>query len=215
MPAALLLRNYAFDFRQKYWADISVCTLAAPTKLSCFYISGLGVSQTAPFPLKYNGVRVQSVVIFCEAFLKCSSGRSADTAATVQPNWQLEFQRENITTERTPHSVRISSNAAIRIGSESTWSVGVWSTPDEQGWHFLGRLVLESLCRRLAYIPHGICTRERVQTGDMKHRPGNGIEGAMVCTSLGSLLRPLFYFLDDVSYPQSVVERIFLHTEMH
>ena len=43
-----------------------------------------------------------------------------------------------------------------------------------------------------------------VQTGDMKHRPGNGIEGAMVCTSLGSLLRPLFYFLDDVSYPQSV-----------
>ena len=27
----------------------------------------------------------------------------------------------------------------------------------------------------------------------------------MVCTSLGSLLRPLFYFLDHVSYPQSVV----------
>ena len=26
----------------------------------------------------------------------------------------------------------------------------------------------------------------------------------MVCTRLGSLLRPLFYFLDDVSYPQSV-----------
>ena len=26
----------------------------------------------------------------------------------------------------------------------------------------------------------------------------------MVCTSLGSLLRPLFYFLDDVSNPQSV-----------
>ena len=24
---------------------------------------------------------------------------------------------------------------------------------------------------------------------------GNGIEGAIVCTSLGSLLRPLFYFL--------------------
>ena len=47
-----------------------------------------------------------------------------------------------------------------------------------------------------------------VQTGDMK-RPGNGIEGAMVCTSLGSPLRPLFYFLDDVSYPQSV-----LHTEL-
>ena len=43
-----------------------------------------------------------------------------------------------------------------------------------------------------------------VQTGDMKHRPGNGIEGAMVCTSLGSLLRPLLYFPDDVSYPQSV-----------
>ena len=38
----------------------------------------------------------------------------------------------------------------------------------------------------------------------MKRRPGNGIEGAMVCTSLGSLLHPLFHFLDDVSYPQSV-----------
>ena len=45
-----------------------------------------------------------------------------------------------------------------------------------------------------------------VQTGDMKRRPGNGIEGAMVCTCLGSLLRPLFYFLDDVSYPQSVLQ---------
>ena len=43
-----------------------------------------------------------------------------------------------------------------------------------------------------------------IQTGDMKRRPGNGIEGVMVCTSLGTLLRPLFYFLDDVSYPQSV-----------
>ena len=41
----------------------------------------------------------------------------------------------------------------------------------------------------------------------MKRRPGNGIEGAIVCTSLGSLLRPLFYFLDDVSYPQSVQVR--------
>ena len=43
-----------------------------------------------------------------------------------------------------------------------------------------------------------------VQTGDMKRRPGNGIEGTMVCTNLGSLLRPLFYFLDDIPYPQSV-----------
>ena len=60
-------------------------------------------------------------------------------------------------------------------------------------------------------FPHYIrCSRTllmyRVQTGDMKRRPGNGIEGAMVCTSLGSLLRPLFYFLDDVSYPQSLLE---------
>ena len=38
----------------------------------------------------------------------------------------------------------------------------------------------------------------------MKRHPGNGIEGAMVCTSLGSLLRPLFYLLGDISYPQSV-----------
>ena len=43
-----------------------------------------------------------------------------------------------------------------------------------------------------------------LQSGDMKRRPGNGIEGVMVCTSLVSLLRPLFYFLDDVSYPHSV-----------
>ena len=43
-----------------------------------------------------------------------------------------------------------------------------------------------------------------IQTGDMKHRPGNGIEGTMVCNSMGSLLCPRFYFLDDVSYPQSV-----------
>ena len=47
--------------------------------------------------------------------------------------------------------------------------------------------------------------QDDAQTGDMKRRPGNGIEGAMVCTSLGSLLRLLFYFLDDISYPQSVV----------
>ena len=47
-------------------------------------------------------------------------------------------------------------------------------------------------------------TRICVQNGDMKRRPGNGIAGAMVCTSLSSLLRPLFYFLDDVSYEQSV-----------
>ena len=29
----------------------------------------------------------------------------------------------------------------------------------------------------------------------------------MVCPSLGSLLRPLFYFLDDISYLQSVQGR--------
>ena len=51
-----------------------------------------------------------------------------------------------------------------------------------------------------------------LQSGDMKGRPGNGIEGAMVCTSLGSLLRPLFYFLDDVSYPHSVYN---LHTRKY
>ena len=30
---------------------------------------------------------VRSVVIFCKAFSKCSAGRWADTAATVQPYW--------------------------------------------------------------------------------------------------------------------------------
>ena len=55
----------------------------------------------------------------------------------------------------------------------------------------------------------------KVQTGDMKRRPGNGIEVAMVCTSLGRLLRPLFYFLVDVSYPQSVQQiPLVRHTEI-
>ena len=53
--------------------------------------------------------------------------------------------------------------------------------------------------------PVGAHSATHLQTGDMKRLPGNGIEGAMVCISLGSMLRPLFYFLDDVSYPQSVV----------
>ena len=58
-------------------------------------------------------------------------------------------------------------------------------------------------------FPHYIrCSRTllmyRVQTGDMKRRPGNGIEGAMVCTSLGSLLRPLFYFLCYIHFSLSV-----------
>ena len=34
-----------------------------------------------------NMCGVRSVVIFYKAFLKCSTGRWADTAATVQPNW--------------------------------------------------------------------------------------------------------------------------------
>ena len=43
-----------------------------------------------------------------------------------------------------------------------------------------------------------------LQTGDMKHCPGNRIEGATGCQSWCRPLRPLFHFLDDVSYPQSV-----------
>ena len=38
----------------------------------------------------------------------------------------------------------------------------------------------------------------------MKRRPGNRIEGAAGCPSWYRPLRPLFHFLDDVSYPQSV-----------
>ena len=60
------------------------------------------------------------------------------------------------------------------------------------------------LCTTILSLSH--CTVSSLQTVDMKRRPGNGIEGAMVCNSLGSLLRPLFYFLDDVSYPQSLLE---------
>ena len=58
------------------------------------------------------------------------------------------------------------------------------------------------LCTTILSLSH--CTVSSLQTVDMKRRPGNGIEGAMVCNSLGSLLRPLF--LDDVSYPQSLLE---------
>ena len=38
----------------------------------------------------------------------------------------------------------------------------------------------------------------------MIRRPGNRIEGASGCPSWCRPLRPLFHFLDDVSYPQSV-----------
>ena len=38
----------------------------------------------------------------------------------------------------------------------------------------------------------------------MKRRPGNRIEGATGCPSWCRPLRPLFHFLDDISYPQSV-----------
>ena len=44
---------------------------------------------------------------------------------------------------------------------------------------------------------------QQVQTGDMKRRPG--IEGATGCPSWCRPLRPLFHFLDDVSYQQSVL----------
>ena len=40
---------------------------------------------------------VPSVAMFCKAFLTCSAGRWADTAATVQPNWQSELPIENKT----------------------------------------------------------------------------------------------------------------------
>ena len=30
---------------------------------------------------------IQSVMIFCKAFLECSTGRWADTSVIVQPNW--------------------------------------------------------------------------------------------------------------------------------
>ena len=45
----------------------------------------------------YTLCGVWSVVIFCQAFFKCSTGRWADTAATVQPNWEPEFQKDSIT----------------------------------------------------------------------------------------------------------------------
>ena len=44
-----------------------------------------------------------------------------------------------------------------------------------------------------------------LQTWDMKRRPENRIEGATGCPSWCRPLHPLFHFLDDVSYPQSVV----------
>ena len=50
---------------------------------------------------------VWSVVIFCKAFLKCSTGRWADTVATVQPNWITEFQKDNKTRPRGHHTLYI------------------------------------------------------------------------------------------------------------
>ena len=38
---------------------------------------------------------VHSVVIFCRACSTCSTGRWADTAATVQPNRQTELLKQN------------------------------------------------------------------------------------------------------------------------
>ena len=52
-------------------------------------------------------------------------------------------------------------------------------------------------------VPFFCTTLYVVQTGDMKRRPGNRIEGATGCPSWCRPLRPLFHFLD-VSYPQSV-----------
>ena len=37
---------------------------------------------------------VYSVLIFCGAFLTCSTGRWADTAATVQPNGNRNFRKK-------------------------------------------------------------------------------------------------------------------------
>ena len=46
-------------------------------------------------------------------------------------------------------------------------------------------------------------TIKPLQTGDMKRCPGNRIEGTTGCPSWCRPLRPLFHFLNDVSYPQS------------
>ena len=45
-------------------------------------------------------------MVFCKAVLKCSNGRWADTAAIGNRNLRRKT-KQNITTERTPHSVPI------------------------------------------------------------------------------------------------------------
>ena len=66
-------------FRYSVWAGY----LASATDEKSF-------SQTTLY-------RVRSVVIFCKAFLVCSTGHWSDTAATVEPNWWPELQKENKT----------------------------------------------------------------------------------------------------------------------
>ena len=48
---------------------------------------------------------IHSVVIFCRAFLTCSTGCWADTSAAVQPSWLQEQPKEKKTPEWTPHNV--------------------------------------------------------------------------------------------------------------
>ena len=50
---------------------------------------------------------IQSVMIFCKAFLECSTGRWADTSVIVQPQLVTgtSERKQNKTSQRMPHSV--------------------------------------------------------------------------------------------------------------
>ena len=105
-------------------------------------------------------------------------------------------------------------NATESHNCQVSWIIVKWTTYKGRGRGGRRWLRIQSLLRvqdcqkmtekRCLSVKITGSQQCQLQTGDMKRRPGNGIEGTMVCTSLGSLLRPLFYFLDNDSYPQSV-----------
>ena len=58
------------------------------------------------------------------------------------------------------------------------------------------------------YKTFGTCRHHRLPGLLSYLNTGNGTEGAMVCTSLGSLFRPLFYFLCYIHFSLSVAVQI-------
>ena len=76
--------------------QLYVCDLRAHILVKFLFILSLKQLNEGRFVLPDRMIRllptttlrgVQSVIMFCSAFLTCSTGHWAYTAATVQPNW--------------------------------------------------------------------------------------------------------------------------------